>query len=72
MERRNQARRRPPPRRQRRRLSEDEVEALRELLHGRRPSPVGAWAALIAAIATLLSAVTASVLSIVDRLGGNG
>jgi hypothetical protein len=55
-------------RRNRRHLTDEEVDALRELVHGRRPSPIGAYAALVAAIATLLSAVTASVLAVVDAL----
>lgn len=53
---------------QRRHLTDDEVEALRAMVHGRRPSPIGAWAAIIAAAATLLSAITATVVAIWDRV----
>jgi len=53
--------------RKRRHLTDEEVAALRLLIQGRRPSPIGAYAALVAAIATLLSAVTAAVLAIVEQ-----
>ena len=52
--------------RRRRQLTDAEVEAFRQMIQGRRPSPIGAWAALVAAVATLLSAITTSVLAIVD------
>lgn len=50
---------------ERRQLTPDEVAALRELVRGKR-TPWGAYAAIVAAGASLLSAVTASVVSIID------
>ena len=55
-------------RRERRHLTDEEVAALRQMLHGRRPSQIGAYAALIAAIATAFSAFMASVLAVWDRI----
>lgn len=59
-------------RRERRTFTDEEAEALRELLQGRRPSRIGAYAALVAAVATLWSAVAATAFAVWDRLANGG
>ena len=51
--------------RERRHLSDEELEALRDLLHGRK-TQLGVVAALIAAGATALSAIVTSLVSLVE------
>ena len=58
--------------RRRRTFTDEEVDALRDMLHGRRPSRIGAYAALVAAAATLWSAIAATALAVWDRLVNAG
>ena len=56
--------------RRRAQLDDEQLDELRALVRGRPSSKVAAWAALIAAVAALWSAVSVTALAVFDRVVG--